>query len=153
RHDRLRPVAPEALHVTLAFLGAREEDDVPVIAAALERLARPVGALSFGEVLWLPRRRPRGLAVGVVEGGGAVAALQADVAAALEEGIGFEPERRAFLAHVTVCRMRTPGKLPEPGPLPQIAPFSATSLTLFASHLSPRGANYERLSHASLHSP
>ena len=147
RDDGLRPVAPEAMHVTLAFLGSREEDDIPVVEAALERAQRPVTALALGEALWLPRRRPRVLAVELDDVDGALGALQRDVSAGLEEGIGWTPERRPFLAHVTVARVRPGGggRLPEPGEPPVLGPFPAAALTLFRSHLSPRGARYESL--------
>ena len=152
--DRLRPVAPEALHVTLAFLGSRAEDDVPVVEAALDRARRPVIALALGDALWLPRRRPRVLAVELFDGDGALADLQRDVSAGLEEGIGWTPERRPFLAHVTVARVRpgAGGRLPEPGDPPVLGPFPAAALTLFRSHLSPRGARYESLWQGSLDS-
>src|SRR5215218_5831645 len=47
-----RPVAPEALHVTLAFLGGRPEEDVAVIApiVAAEHTAPP---LALANVLLL----------------------------------------------------------------------------------------------------
>jgi 2'-5' RNA ligase len=151
RDDGLRPVAPEALHVTMAFLGAREEGDVPVIEAALEGAARPVRALSLGAPLWLPKRRPRVLAVDLGDADGALAALQADVARRLQEGIGWTPERRAFLAHVTVARVRAGARdVPAVEPPEPLGPFAATAVTLFRSHLSPRGARYEALARAPL---
>src|SRR4051812_6445078 len=75
----LRPVSDEALHVTLAFLGGRDEADVERIRSALEPLGRSVGELSLGGVRWLPPRAPRVLAVDVADPSGALAALQADV--------------------------------------------------------------------------
>ncbi|HEY3019135.1 MAG TPA: RNA 2',3'-cyclic phosphodiesterase [Solirubrobacteraceae bacterium] len=154
RADALRPVAPEALHVTLAFLGARAEDDVPVIQAGLEHARRPVTALALGEALWLPRRRPRVLAVELDDLDGALGTLQRDVSAGLEEGIGWTPERRPFLAHVTVARVRpgAGGHVPDAGEAPVLGPFPAAALTLFRSHLSPRGARYESLWRATLDS-
>ena len=44
--DALRPVAPEYLHVTLAFLGACEESLVDAIGAAAVACAAPVGSRS-----------------------------------------------------------------------------------------------------------
>src|SRR4051812_37996717 len=37
----LRPVAPESLHVTLAFLGQRPEEEIEAIAAVVEESAGP----------------------------------------------------------------------------------------------------------------
>jgi 2'-5' RNA ligase len=149
--DGLRPVAPEALHVTLAFLGERDVGDVAAIAPMLDAVARPVRALSLGAPLWLPKRRPRVLAVDLGDADGALAALQADVVARLHDGIGFEPERRAFLAHVTVARVRAGTRdLPAVDPPEPLGPFAARAVTLFRSRLSPRGARYEALARTTL---
>jgi 2'-5' RNA ligase len=150
----LRPVAREALHLTLAFLGERSEDDAARAAAALQVLGRPVTALSAGEAIWLPPRRPRVLAVEVHDGDGALHALQADVVAALVEAVAFEPEARPYRAHVTVARVRSGERAPRldlpPASDVVRAPFAATALTLFRSRLSPRGARYEAVSRVAL---
>jgi 2'-5' RNA ligase len=148
--EALRAVARESLHVTLAFLGERADAVVPVVGGVLERVARPVQALELAAPRWLPPRRPRVLAVELSDGDGALAALQADLVAELSSGIGFAPERRAFLAHVTVARVRYGPSPPELPPLPGIGPFAATAVTLFRSHLSPRGARYEALAGVAL---
>ena len=150
RHDALRLIAPEALHVTLAFLGWREEEDVTAITAVVEGAARPVTQLSLGEAVWLPRRRPRVLAVELGDADDALAAVQGEVSRGLQDGIGWTPERRPFLAHVTVARVRARGRLPDAGTPPGLGPFAAQALTLFQSHLSPGGARYEPLARASL---
>jgi 2'-5' RNA ligase len=145
----LRPVAEEALHVTLAFLGGRDAGDVERIRAALEPLGRVLGGLALGDVRWLPPRGPRVLAVDVDDPAGALAALQADVVEALVAGVGFVPEKRRFLGHVTVARVRHGARVSRElrdalGP-PEPVAFAAPAVTLFRSHLSPRGARYEAL--------
>jgi 2'-5' RNA ligase len=151
-HEELRPVPRESLHVTLAFLGERDEGEVPVVGALVEQLARPVGGLTLERARWLPPRRPRVLAV-ELGGAEALVELQAAVAAGLAGAIGFVPEKRRFLPHVTVARVRRrapSGELPE---LPYAGEFAATALTLFRSRLSPKGARYETLARASLKNP
>ena len=147
RADGLRALAPEALHVTLAFLGWRDDADADAVGAQLGGLARPAGGLSVGEALWLPRRRPRVLAVELHDADGALAALQRDTAAALTRAIGWQPEKRPFLAHVTVARVRGGARVPELEPPPRsgTGTFAAAALTLFRSHLSPSGSRYEPL--------
>jgi RNA 2',3'-cyclic 3'-phosphodiesterase len=146
RDPALRPVPAAALHLTLAFLGERSEDDAGRAAAALPALARPVGGLSAAAVRWLPPRRPRVLAVELADFGVALGALQRAVVAALVDAIGFEPEARPYLPHVTVARVRSGARAPrralEP---PALGTFGAVALTLLRSRLSPQGARYEAL--------
>jgi 2'-5' RNA ligase len=100
----------------------------------------PVDGLALGAGRWLPPRRPRVLAVEVADPSGGLAALQAAVARGLGEAIGFVPERRRFLAHVTVGRVRSRGVAPAsagglPAP-PRGAPFALAALTLMRSRLN-----------------
>jgi 2'-5' RNA ligase len=156
RADALRPVPAEQLHVTLAFLGERGEQEAALVSELLPQAARPVRALALGGALILPLRRPRVLTVAIEDGDGSLGALQSAVAAALAEGIGWHSEYRRFLAHVTVARVRARGRgRAEADPLgavgtaleppPPVAPFAATALTLFRSRLGAGGSRYERV--------
>ena len=114
-------------------------------------------ALSLGRVLWLPRGRPRVLAVEVADGDGALGAMQAGVVAALADAIGFRPEPRPFLPHATVARVRAHGRVGrdhraavEAASPPEAGTFAAPALTLWRSRLSPRGARYEPVARAEL---
>jgi 2'-5' RNA ligase len=147
RHPGLRAVAPESLHVTLCFLGSVDADGVDSIAAAVSAAGTtgPV-RLTVGEGIWLPRRRPRVLAVTLADAGGALGRLQAALSRELDEGGWYEPEARPFLPHVTVARVRArerirPDELPEtPG-----LPFDGSRVTLFRSRPGRGGAQYEPL--------
>jgi 2'-5' RNA ligase len=152
RDAALRPVPAESLHLTLAFLGERPEEDAERIGHAIAPLGRPVRALWLDEAIWLPPRRPSVLAVRLDDPDGALGRLQADVVAALADAVGFVPERRGYLPHVTVARVRRGARPPsdELPPLPAVGRFGATALTLFQSHLSPRGARYEALERVGL---
>ncbi|MBM7113283.1 RNA 2',3'-cyclic phosphodiesterase [Archangium primigenium] len=112
RHaPRARWVPPANLHLTLSFLG---DVDAPR-AAEVERVLRPVGAahaplelsVQGGGGFGAPER-PRVLWAGVGGDTAALGALQADVAAALGP-LGFEPEHREYVAHLTLARARSPG--------------------------------------------
>jgi 2'-5' RNA ligase len=138
---------PEAnLHVTLAFLGERAPDDATTVAALLGELARPVGQLAAGDVLWLPPRRPGVLAV-ALEAGPALRELHAGLMAALADAIAFAPERRALRPHVTVARARRDGSLRATAldPPPPALTFEPEGLVLYRSHTGPGGARYEPL--------
>lgn len=149
--DDLRAVAPEALHVTLCFLGAQPETALPPLAAVAESCATgTAGAsgLALGEPLWLPRRRPRVLAVALDDRHGQLAALQEQLVARLAEGGWHAPEARPYLPHVTVARVRGRGPAPRGGglPAPPAVVFDGAALTLYRSRLHPDGARYEPLS-------
>jgi 2'-5' RNA ligase len=146
--DDLRLVADRSLHVTLVFLGGQAESAVEAIAAAafgaLEGL-RPA-RLSCSGVKPVPPRRPRLFALDLVDPDGRAAAVQAAAAGALEAGGFFTPERRRFWPHVTFARVKRGSHEVAPIVLPPPPePFTASTVTLYRSHLSPRGSSYEPL--------
>jgi 2'-5' RNA ligase len=151
----LRPVAPEALHVTLAFLGNRPERDIQRIGSILDEIDRPAPELRFlPDPVGRPQGRPRLFAI-EAESPGAVE-LQAEVSDALEQARLYEPEKRDFWPHVTVARTRRersgsnkPAKVDvRPRALPEELerPFASVRIRLYRSHLRPQGAQYEPLS-------
>lgn len=155
----LRPVAPESLHVTLAFLGHRPEKEIEAIAGIVrERL----GPAPWVELLDPEQRPPRGrarlYALPALSPGSE--ALQAGVAQGLAEGGFYEPEKRPFWPHVTVARVRPEGRgsrrpgvvSAPPGKLP--AGLSEARIcrrmTLYRSELQPSGARYVPLAQVEL---
>jgi 2'-5' RNA ligase len=147
----LRAVRDDALHVTLAFLGHRALDDIEPACEAVRSAAAPVPSLSLGEPLWLAPRRPHVLTVEVLDGDGALFALQERVVEALVEAVGYEPERRRFRPHVTVARVRH-GAAPRRGGLPDApkAAFAGEAVVLYRSWLGGGPARYEALERAGL---
>lgn len=149
--DGLRLVPPESLHVTLAFLGERPDEEVEPIAAALRGVAVPVGALALREAAWLPPRRPSVLAVDLDDRDAACARLQRAVSEALVRLGAFTPERRPFRPHVTVARVRRGARVERTLPVIADHPtFAASALTLYRSRLSPKGASYHALARTPL---
>lgn len=146
-----RPVAPEALHLTLAFLGGRPADDVPRIALVLAEAAGPAPRLALGGALLLPPRRARVLCAEVEDPDGTLASLQAAVSAGLvAEGV-HEPERRPFRAHATVARLRSGRRAPRTVPAaPEPLAFRGEAVTLFRSRPGPGGARYDALARVGL---
>jgi RNA 2',3'-cyclic 3'-phosphodiesterase len=148
--DDLRPVAPQALHVTLVFLGWQDADAADAIAAAaLIDAEAPI--LRAAGVRPLPPRDPRLFALDLEDEGDRAAELQAAVSAALEPW--YEPEKRPFWPHVTLARVRRGRRrvspLPDVPPRPA-EPFTARELTLYRSTLRPQGAIYEPLARTDL---
>lgn len=163
----LRPVAEEALHVTLCFLGQVPVASAGAIGAAVERVAgeavashvhgsgAPVaGDLALGAPLWLPRRRPHALTLAVADRDGSLARLQGTLAVALAQGGWYAAEERAFLPHVTVARVRRGSDLralvQRELPAPPALAFAGEAVALYRSHLGSGGARYEALTRVPL---
>nr|AYM53416.1 2'-5' RNA ligase [Melittangium lichenicola] len=115
--ERLRALAPRArwvppanLHLTLSFLGDVDEERAVRVREALEavgpRHAPLVLSIQGGGGFGAPEH-PRVLWAGVGGDTAALGALQADVAERLRP-LGFEPEHREYVAHLTLARARQP---------------------------------------------
>jgi len=136
--DELRVV--HTLHVTLCFLGSVPERRVDDVSAALGELWLEALPTALGETLFLPERGPkRVVAVRLDDPAGALAATQRSVSDALYRLGVYTPEKRPWLAHLTVARYRRPG---QPFPLQNvnIARFGLPSVILYASVLERGGA-------------
>src|SRR5215208_8310944 len=148
--DDLRPVRPEAMHVTLVFLGWQDESAAARVAeAAFGALpAGPPPRLAPAGVRSLPPRNPRLFALDLNDDGGRATALQAAASAALEAGGWYRPEKRPFWPHLTLARVKRgerrvappPDEPPPPGDA-----FDAAVVTLYRSTLRPQGALYDPL--------
>jgi 2'-5' RNA ligase len=146
RSSPLRLVHADMIHITLCFLGNRSAPELERIALALSGCRGAAEGLSLGAPLWLPKRRPRALAIEVHDHAGALGALQGQVMLELSREIELERPRRRFRAHLTVARMKSgaaPRRLSLP-PTPDLA-FAGESLSLYRSLLSSQGASYESL--------
>jgi RNA 2',3'-cyclic 3'-phosphodiesterase len=144
----LRAVPVEHLHATLCFLGSRPVSQIDAIADACGVVAgEPVVEPQLGEPVWLPARRPRVLAVRLVDVDGVLARVQAALASTLAAGGWYVPDSRPFLAHVTVARVAKDARIrmQELEPPPAVA-VRCTRVTLYRSRLGSSGARYERLS-------
>lgn len=143
----------ENLHLTLTFLGGVEETRLGPVADTIAMVARECGSfrLAFGGLGAFPQpRAARVVWVGVSEGAKAMAALQSKLEAALEP-LGFPPEERPFTAHLTLGRVRGPGRreqlaaaLSSMAKEPQ-GEMVVRQIDLMRSDLSPGGARYSVL--------
>ena len=146
----VRPVRPEALHVTLVFLGWQDESAAERIAdAAFGSLpAAPAPRLAAAGVRPVPPRDARLFALDLHDEAGRAGALQEAISGALEAGGWYRPEKRPFWPHMTLARVkRGERRVPSPPdrPPPPADPFDAGTLTLSRSTLRPQGAIYEPL--------
>lgn len=139
-----RPVHRDSIHLTLAFLGPRSTAEREAVATAIGTLAGPSVRLRTSGPLLLPRRKPRALAIEVIDPDGALMAIRRQLLELLEQAIGFRPERPGFLPHMTAVRIGRDGdfgrsELPStPG-----LEFRADSVVLYRSTLDPSGAIYD----------
>jgi 2'-5' RNA ligase len=150
--EGLRVLAADGLHMTLCFLGWQDFAAVEAIAAACDAVAeQPPARLEVGKVVWLPRRRPRVVAIELADPDGTAAAIQARLAASLAAGGWYAPEQRRWLAHVTVARTSRVfrSRPPAVDPPPPLT-VQAGSVVLWRSRLERARARYERLRSVSL---
>ncbi len=153
----VRWVDPDALHVTLKFIGASDEGRADEVVASLRRVAAghapfDVGLSGVGAFPSL--RRPRVVWVGTAPSP-ELARLQGEIEAALEE-LGIEREERGFSAHITLGRARR-GSAVDAQRLESLARRAAIrgswrveNVDLMESRLRPTGAVYEVRESASL---
>jgi 2'-5' RNA ligase len=142
----VRVVAPAHLHVTLAFLGStpvvRFREIADALAAAADGGERPVLTVSR-------YRETRSVAMLVLDDVEARATrLAEDLHGRLERLGVYEPERRAWLPHLTVARFRRPPRL-RPA-LPDLGDVVPSDAAVYLSRLRPGGAQYEILESVAL---
>lgn len=131
-----------SLHLTLRFLGDSTRAQIEFFKHMLPTLARPLPAVDARRcAIWPNRARPR-LLVLELDAPPALLALAQDCED-LARKAGFEPEARAFRAHLTLARLRPGCTLEMPSvPLPRPA---FESLSLMQSDLQATGSRYEAL--------
>lgn len=147
-----RPVPPENLHLTLAFLGEHPEPVVEDAHHALSRLRHRSFELTLRGLDVLGDRRLRVLNAGVAPEPG-LDRLQSKVAQAIRDA-GVELQRRRFQPHVTLARMGGGLTGDAAARLRAFAvrgagfrsgPFAVTRFALIRSHLGRAGSIYEVL--------
>lgn len=155
----LRRVAPESLHITLAFLGYLPEREIPRLGEIVGASDGPAPRIELGPPVQRPERGRARLFALPAESPEAVQ-LQADLQERLVEKRLYEPEKRAFWPHVTVARVRREergskrpapvSKPPEALPQALLQPAVCRRLTLYRSDLQPQGAQYTPLAQVEL---
>jgi RNA 2',3'-cyclic 3'-phosphodiesterase len=155
----LRPVRPESLHITLAFLGWLPEKEIPRLGQIVEESGGEAPSIQLNGPVPRPERgRPRLLALSAESPG--TIALQARLEEDLVAARLYEPEKPPFWSHVTVARVRREergskrpalvAKLPDALPKDLLQPFCGIRLTLYRSELQPQGAQYTPLAQVEL---
>ncbi len=154
---RLKPTAsinwspPQNLHITTKFIGEWHEDRLPELTAVLTALPpRPVIHIAIEKLGFFPNpHSPRIFWTGV-HAGDALAQLARDTEDALAP-LGIAKEQRPYSPHLTLARIKTPGK--QPGLLQAVAglpsldfgSFTADRFCLYRSQTAPSGSVYTKL--------
>jgi 2'-5' RNA ligase len=144
---------PDALHLTIAFIGNVDADDVTAIASAVEAAAAalvpvPTGLTRFG--MFPERGGARVLWVGLDDPDGGLRRVATAAAAALDAFL--ESDERPYHPHITIARTRRPSLVPsalKDDAIPSVR-WPVDALTLFRSHLGAGAPRYERLGRWSL---
>ena len=155
----VRWVPAANLHLTLQFLGEVEAERIPSLREALESAVAGHAAFRLGlrgAGAFPSAERPRVLWVGAGEGAAEASALAASVATALAP-LGFAPEERPFVPHLTVGRVAAPPR--DRGPLRRLIEMArdrdwggclVPAAHLLRSELFPAGPIYSILHEARL---
>lgn len=146
----VRWVGPDALHLTMKFLGDMDREAVAAVDEVLLRAAErrtPVSLRISGLGAFPSLRRAGILWVGVT-GDAELAALQRELDPALTR-LGFPREQRPFRPHITVGRARSSARALDIERLVGLVDYEATitveTVELMQSHAGPGGARYETL--------
>jgi 2'-5' RNA ligase len=142
---------PENLHVTTKFIGEWPDDRLDELKTALHTLpARPAIPIAIGKLGFFPNPHlPRVFWAGI-HAGEALAQLARETEDALAP-LGIAREQRAFSPHLTLARIKTPGKQPAllqaVAQLPSLefGAFTADRFFLYRSQTAPSGSVYTKL--------
>jgi RNA 2',3'-cyclic 3'-phosphodiesterase len=147
----LKVIEPDSLHVTLKFLADVAESALPDLTRVLQAAAshhRAFATELVGLGVFPHEARPSVVWAGF-RGTQEFSALSADLEQGFSE-IGFQPEARAFTAHVTLGRLK--GKPPagfseilERNRETKFGTVRIESAILYRSDLEPTGPRYTQL--------
>ena len=143
---------PDAMHITLQFLGNVESARLAELETALRVVSESSRPFEV-ELAGLGSFNNRVVWAGLVHGAEALATL-ANALRLATKGLAGHEEEREFNAHVTLGRCRRPARgiaraLQEAG-APQFGSWRVDHFELIRSELSPNGARYTTLTSMSL---
>ena len=157
----VRWVRPDAIHLTLKFLGNVPTPRLTSISRAVETACHSFDQFTLelvGLGCFPNPRRPRVVWVGVREPTGTLARLEKAVENELA-GLGFEPEGRSFKPHLTLGRVQRKvgrsdrerlGELIAESNVGLLGDMTVTSVNVMRSDLRPSGAVYTALAYVPL---
>lgn len=157
----VRWVAPDAIHLTLKFLGDAPEDKIAAIVQGMEAAAAGFSPFHFqvaGFGCFPNPRKPNVLWAGIPQIPKDLAGLQMATDLQMVK-LGYEREKRAFGPHLTLGRVnrsisnkerQTLGELIARTEIGHLGAVPVEEIVLFQSDLKPGGAVYTALARAAL---
>ncbi len=151
-------VQPQNIHLTLKFLGERDDKKIEKIKEILDAIVREKKcfAIRLFNIGAFPEiDSPRVIWVGIDKGDQETKTIAEELEDKISK-IGIPKESRAFSSHITIGRVRSPHNrialIKSLIELPEIEhkEFRADKITLFKSTLSPEGPTYDTLKEAYL---
>ncbi len=152
---KARWVRPEAMHLTLSFLGETHPQTVPTLHQELAPAfaqAAPLALRLEDAGAFPPRGKARVLWAGLAGADGRaseeLADLRSAVARAVQQAASVEPEKRRFHPHLTLARCSPPWRrgaverFQDAFGDPPDKVFTVEEGVLFESELRPSGARY-----------
>jgi 2'-5' RNA ligase len=140
--DGVRWTKPEQMHLTLSFIGDTDIEMIPRLSEALDRLQFTAFELTISGTGFFRS----GIFFLKLEESPALTALKKQIDGVLGEVLGYEPDARAFIPHITLARFKRRLSGAKQKLLTQefesIFPvsFSVDKFILYSSKLSSQGA-------------
>lgn len=153
---QVRWVKPQAIHLTLKFLGNIPVGRIEEIGLAVTGGSEGVDPFNIsldGLGCFPTANRPNVIWVGVREDTGALSRLQNSIEGRLS-ALGYKPERRKYKPHLTLGRVsrhigasdrRRLGDVVQTHDAGTLGGMQVREVSLMRSDLSPEGARYTRL--------
>lgn len=147
----LRLMNAEQLHVTLAFIGEVDERKADAARSVVRSIPAALGGeTTIERFLFIPTaKKARVVALAISDVQGVFDRLFHLVMSGLEAADVMRREKRPFRPHLTVARLRNPGRV-QPRSESGTAPFAVESVCLYRSELRREGAVYTALEKTAL---
>lgn len=145
KSNAVRWVDQANYHITLAFLGDQQEHDLEQLADRLDQqLPRTELPIAVSHLSPFPESRPK-LIAALIKRNAEIDRLHALVISAVLAS-NMKIEKRRFLPHITLGRFRHSRNY-FAGSIPASIDASgeAVEVSIFESHLTPGGAEYEAI--------
>ena len=149
RKSDVKWVEPQAMHLTLKFLGEVEDERIVEVCNIVKNAAAASKSfeLDIESVGYFGGGSARILWVGTGRGSENLCRLQEDIEQQLSAA-GWPKENRSFAGHLTLCRVKNPkaglklAQMSEDYKDVNLGTISADSVTVYQSLLKPTGPVY-----------